>query len=306
MKIKFNTFLCYSVAFFLVLYSTVVQAEKILIMTYSYNRPDFIEWQHKAFEKFLLDDYEFVIFNDASNADISHQIEAMCNKYNIMCMRVPQNHSNNTAGARHQDAIQFSLNTVGFKYDGIVCMFDSDMFLVKPFSIINLMKDYDIAAGAQSRPNVDFYLDPTIVFMDMRRLPNKETMDWHGGILNGSPCDTGGRMYYYLKSNPGIRHYQTGHVYFDYSPTAVGEAGLICAQCKRAQNLACKHNTEVLKNCGLDCHAIKFMQAGVLGGTEFYLDSHFLHYRGASWDFSNNQSKKTSRVSQYMNELLGL
>ena len=35
----------------------IMSEEKILIFTYRYNRPDFIEIQHKTFKKFLKDDY---------------------------------------------------------------------------------------------------------------------------------------------------------------------------------------------------------------------------------------------------------
>ena len=41
---------------------------KVLIYTYAYNRPDFIEIQHKTFQKFLKDDYEFVVFDDGDSA----------------------------------------------------------------------------------------------------------------------------------------------------------------------------------------------------------------------------------------------
>ena len=38
---------------------------KVLIFTYSYNKPEFIELQYKTFKKFLLDDHELIVFNDA-------------------------------------------------------------------------------------------------------------------------------------------------------------------------------------------------------------------------------------------------
>lgn len=47
------------------LLQAAISAEKVLIITTVYNRPDFIELQAKTFEKFLKDDYRFVVFNDA-------------------------------------------------------------------------------------------------------------------------------------------------------------------------------------------------------------------------------------------------
>ena len=37
---------------------------QILICTFAYNRPDFIEIQYLTFKKFLMDDFKLVVFND--------------------------------------------------------------------------------------------------------------------------------------------------------------------------------------------------------------------------------------------------
>jgi len=66
----------------LMLFPIVIDA-KVLIFTYAYNRPDFVEIQHKTFQKFLEDEYEFVVFNDAVDASIYHQIHAICSRYKI-------------------------------------------------------------------------------------------------------------------------------------------------------------------------------------------------------------------------------
>lgn len=288
----------------LITHLIVAQSEKVLIITYSYNRPDFIEWQYKTFEKFLLDDYEFVVFNDARDVEIKNEIEAICSQYNIACIRVPQNHQGNSPGARHQYAINYSLTTIGFSYEGIVCIFDGDMFLVKKFSIIDFMKNVDIAALPQCRANNVFYLFPGLVFMNMCTLPNKKTMNWSGGYVNGSAVDTGGQMHHYLINNPNIRLHKMNQLYFAGNASASENTELICDECKKTSNLACKHNTEILKKFGLDQYAISFLQEGPKGGNEFLLDGHFYHYRCSSWDFSINHEQKTFLVRQYINNLL--
>ena len=64
---------------------------KVLIITHSYNRPDFIELQQKTFAKFLKDEYEFVVFNDAeSNPDMFKKIEDTCKRCGIRCIKIPQ------------------------------------------------------------------------------------------------------------------------------------------------------------------------------------------------------------------------
>ena len=51
---------------------------KVLVITHSYNRPDFIEIQHKTLKKSLKDEYEFVVFNDAKYANTRVAIEKTC------------------------------------------------------------------------------------------------------------------------------------------------------------------------------------------------------------------------------------
>lgn len=63
---------------------------KTLITTQAYNRPDFIEMQHKTFKKFVLDEYEYVVFNDAPDQHMANQITDTCNRLGIRCIRVPQ------------------------------------------------------------------------------------------------------------------------------------------------------------------------------------------------------------------------
>ena len=44
---------------------TAFMCGKVLIFTFAYNHPDFIELQHQLFQKFLKDEYEFVVFDDS-------------------------------------------------------------------------------------------------------------------------------------------------------------------------------------------------------------------------------------------------
>ncbi len=300
---------------FLFFCSLFVDAEKVLILTYSFNRPDFIEWQYKTFEKFLLDDYEFVVFNDAQNSVVSRQIEAMCDRYGIACVRVPQNHPNNTPGGRHQVSIRYSLDSRGFNHTGIVCMIDSDMFLVKHFSIVNFMKNYDIAGWGQFRPNNVYYLFPGLVFMDMSRLPNKETMNWAGGNINGSAVDTGGQIHYYLKYNPNVRLYKMDSIIFCANATVAEIASWdqlventvwlkAVGNNEWINHIGSIYTSEDLKNYGLNNYAIKFAESGFPGSCQFLLGCNFFHYRAASWDFSIDHSKKTALVNQYIHDIL--
>src|SRR5690348_14973933 len=63
---------------------------QVMIFTYAFNRPDFIEIQHKTFQKFVQDEYTFIVFNDANNEQMARAINETCQKLNIVPIRIPQ------------------------------------------------------------------------------------------------------------------------------------------------------------------------------------------------------------------------
>ena len=128
------------IATLLSLMPTLIES-KILIITHNYNQPDFVEMQYTTFKHFMLDDFEYVVFNDAAKEPVGSQIDDMCKKYEIRCIRVPQTnravvpkHTFPQACTRHAQAIQYSMEALGFEHDDILMIVDSDMFLIKPFS----------------------------------------------------------------------------------------------------------------------------------------------------------------------------
>ena len=191
-------------------------AAEVLLFTYAYNRPDFIETQYKTFKKFLKDDYEFVVFNDARDRGMEQRINGVCKQLGIRCIRIPQEiherpylkrwpgESKHAPAVRNCNVVMYSLNEVGFKHDGIVALFDSDLFLVKDFSISGYTKGYDLAGLPQPRPGIT-YLWIGLTFLDMRTMPNKTTIDFNCGRVGDQPVDSGGYTYYYLKNNPQLR-----------------------------------------------------------------------------------------------------
>jgi hypothetical protein len=280
----------------------------VLIFTHSFNRPDFIEWQYKTFKKFLEDDFEYIVFNDAKSEPLNSQITLMCQRYKIKCIRIPQNiHSYDAPGARHQDSIHYSLTSLILKGNGLVLMIDSDMFLVQPFSIARFMRGYDLIAVPQTRPNDVLYLWPGLVFMDLRTLPNKEMMDWHGGSVNGSLVDTGGQMHHYLKNNPQLK------IKFINSITLPIQQHLMCDECQKSMSIICSHHEDIVNKVGYDAKAMYKIDKKMMNFLEhskernmlwaLFLDNCFLHYCAATWYFEGLDNKN-ELLRLYMNDLL--
>jgi len=161
---------------------TYLSSSDLLIITHYFNRPDFIALQYKTFKQFLHDDYEYIIFNDAQDLALEHQINDVCKSLGIRCIRVPQTgrsrpaNSPTTSSWRHSQAIEYSMNKVGFKHDGLVMMIDSDMFLIKDFSVKDFLQDSDIAGIRQVREGMT-YLWPGLIFFRMNKLHIKKLCD---------------------------------------------------------------------------------------------------------------------------------
>lgn len=264
----------------------VFSAEKILIITHSHSRPDFIEIQNRTFKAFLQDDYEFIVFNDASNHSLSSKIEQICKKLNIECIRVPQEMHTSTEGAdRHSDGIQLSLNMRGYDHNGIVVLIDSDMFLIKPLSIRKYMQNCDLLGALQERSNGKIsvtYLWPGLLFMNMNTLPNKRTINLRCGKVDDVFVDTGGHLHLYFKSNSSIKikDYQSIH------PDQITG---------NHDEITTDFMATLQKN--LD-NRIYFM--------EFYLDYHFLHYYAGGSNWPSYSEKFLQEKNQFFNNYINL
>lgn len=283
--------------FFISLFIILVNSlhAKVLIISHHFNRPDFIEWQYKTFKKFILDDYEFVVFNDAKGYSLSEDIQNVCHRLNIRCIRIPQEVHNrpymkrlpfedyNHPCVRCANVVQYSLDVLGFYHNDIVMIIDSDMFMIKPFSPRTYLGDHDIAAVEQSRnydkqwkkSTVINYIWNGIILFNMPKLPNRNTMCFNCGIIDNTPVDAGGYMHYYFKNNPSVtvKHINGSH----YS-----------------------------ENLSFPSFPLNILNSKYVTNIELFLDDHIIHYRGGgNWDNKPKEyhEKKSKIFNNFINKL---
>lgn len=285
--------------------------EKVLVITSSYNNAEFIEWQHKTFKKFLKDDYEFVVFNDASEDRHCKKIVNMCNKYGIQCYRVPPEIHNlpylkrepvesfNHPTVRNCNVVQYALNTVGFKHDGIVVIFDSDLFLVRELSFNDkLGQDYDIFALQQCKGDSDKFIDYFwigICAMNMNTMSNPTTINFNCGRIDDIPVDAGGYTHEYLKSEKPRVLYMA----------LQSEPFIYCNLCNT--KLMCPHSDEILGSTYYDAAQSRLIKNGLPSG-DIFDKGNFFHYRGGTnWDCqsASYHKSKSALVRRYIQEILG-
>jgi hypothetical protein len=286
---------------------------KVLLLTHSYNRPDFIALQEATFKRFLQDEYEFVVFNDGPTPKLARKIEEECAQLGIRCVSIPQEiHQQpyltrqpwedvNCPSVRTANALQYSFNTLGFQHEGLVAVVDSDMFLIREFSIEEYLGDASIAAVGQWRGSMGCiqYIWNGIMFFNMETLPNKHTLNFNCGTVLGNHTDTGGFTYYYFQQNPEVRvKYMRGQV--DLTD------GDCIADSYTLEDREYLSQEEVLERVAYSQPLVQLIKAPP-DDIQFFLDFAFLHYRRAGNYNSkshNYHQGKTQNFENFIHHIL--
>lgn len=203
------------------------------IITAVVNNPIFIEIQYYTLKKYFKGEYEFIVFNDAkdfpdftngNNITIKTEIQNTCNKLNITCINIQNEHhkQNICPASRCADSMNYILEYQKKNPDKYLLL-DSDMFLVDYFDI-NKYSHYDCAIVLQSRNQYKVnYFWNGIYYFDLTKMKNLELLNWN--CCAG--CDVGGMMQEWLKKQmknipiPNTdeirwtnKHFHTNNIYF--------------------------------------------------------------------------------------------
>ncbi|NGX36954.1 MAG: hypothetical protein K1000chlam2_00100 [Chlamydiae bacterium] len=306
---------------FLILFVLLLTSQafaKIRFLTFHCNRPDFIEMQFKTLEKFLHNDYELIVFNDARTLQLEEEIREMCEKYGIQCIRYEQEwhvttplndefiqllndpsliHSHihlkgctNTkdfashGSFRHSHVIQYAMDNFGYDHDDIVVIFDGDIFPIRHFDLRELLKNYDIIGlqRAITEEKIDYLWVPFIAF-NIQNLPNKYDLRFHPDLINSFFHDTGAHTYHYLKNNPNVRvkKYagQSSTSFHNLSPKSMKQHGFNDREIKFTKNLP-------WPLC-----------------VEFHVDHLFLHFGASSFNLEGSDVKALC-VKEFIDRIL--
>lgn len=260
------------------------------IITAVVNNPLFIEIQYYTLKKYFQSEYEFIVFNDAkgfpdftNNNDITikTEIQNTCNKFNITCIDIPNEHhkQNRNAALRCADSMNNILEYQKKNPDKYLLL-DSDMFLVDYFDI-NKYTNYDCAIVLQSRNQYKInYFWNGIYYFDLTKMKNLELLNWNCCTY----CDVGGMMQEWLKKQmenivmPNTdeirwadKAYQTNNIFFIKHLWS-------CSWDINELPINLKNNTKLIDFIKNDVRNVndKFF-------CEIY-DNVFLHYRaGGNW-----------------------
>jgi hypothetical protein len=213
----------------LTLFFTTQIDAKIRILTFHYNLPELIEIQHKTLKRFLKEDYELIVFNDAREPQHERAIQETCDKFGIRCVRFkPEWHDMDLLNAkvnewaanpnlyshignihsqhpsvRHCHVIQYALDKFGYNHNDLVALLDGDCFLTRPVSFKKLLGNNDIIGIRKEEGGYD-YLWVVFTLFDPRTAPHKDDLKFHIDVINNQIHDTGSHTYHYLEDHPEV------------------------------------------------------------------------------------------------------
>lgn len=179
---------------------------KVKIYTFPDKRPDFIKFQKQTIDKFLKDDYEYIIVNNGSSNLLRKEIFDICLHNNIKHIYVenPDHRDPNIATAYPINQILDKYIKLEKENETISVIMDSDMFFISDFSIVDFIGNNEISALPQSRGNVN-YIWNGIVFINHSKAIDIDQFDFGYQFINGHGTDVGGNMYFYFKNHPNCK-----------------------------------------------------------------------------------------------------
>lgn len=252
------------------------------------NNPIFIEIQYYTLKKYLLNDFEYIVFNDAkkfkdftndNDETIYQQIEEICHKLNVKIINIENEHHKEILGAttRCANSMNFILEYQKQNPDKYL-LIDSDMFLVDYLDISKYEK-YDAAVVLQQRDNY-YYIWNGIYYFDFTKLKNYDLMNW-----NTAPnCDVGGMMNKWLLNQTNHTELPNTHV-LRWSKNQYHTDNIYMI--KHLWSLSWNKD-ELPENLKTNKNLIEFLENDFRNENNKYFceiyDNIFLHYRaGGNW-----------------------
>ena len=207
----------------------------IKIYTFAANRPDFIGFQLKSLHKNLQEPFDYTVFNNAryditGGAD-STGIHRAGKEAGIRVIDVEKTYDllarcqalepggpvlNNiglyaNANVAHAYALCWAWENYISKETGPIAIFDSDVFLIQPTKLTDLLVSHEMVNISDGKPRPlepdrpILYMWPTFMLADLGKLPDKETLNWWCGRIEDVPVDVGGHTYDYFQAHPDLK-----------------------------------------------------------------------------------------------------
>ena len=186
---------------------------KVKIFTFTFNRPDILQYQIDSFKTYIEDDFEFHVVYDTRDNEYLEEFSKISEENNVY-FHHHVSQPGNTASFYNSDAIQWTYDNVikPDKEDFIAMILDHDIFLIDNLNVSQFINGYDLSGLLQSRGNVE-YVWPGLILFKKSSLENIN-FDFYPQVVDGQMLDSGGGTYELLR-NKNIKFKTTNVEYPD-------------------------------------------------------------------------------------------
>lgn len=169
---------------------------KVSIFAFAVNDLFPIDIAHRQFKKYMTEEFEYVLFNDAYDSKMEENINTICSFNNIRCERVPQAiHGAVNPSECYAQTLNWALHEYAVaKNLDIIVLMHTDIFPICQTSMSEILGDYTVASTTEFRKIGDLgvtYLYPAFTIVNMNKLKSMGVRELDFGLAPG--FDTGGK-----------------------------------------------------------------------------------------------------------------
>jgi len=185
---------------------------KISFFSFACNTNFPLDIMYRQFQKYMKEDFEFTLFNDAYIPQMEKDINTICEFNKIPCVRVPQSvHKVQNPSVSYAETLNWAVWEYAVKNNcEIVVLMHSDVFPICDVNVSDILGDAIVASTPEFRivngKGVNYFY-PALTAINMIKLTNPKE-------LNFLPCpglDTGGRTQEFIKKYPNDIKYIPNH-----------------------------------------------------------------------------------------------
>jgi len=180
---------------------------KVAIFSFAVNFQFPIDIMNRQFKKYLKDDYELIIFNDASDKQEEKNINVVTSSNQIKCVRVPQEiHKIFSPSVAYAETLNWAVHNYAASKDfDIIVLMHSDIFPICQISMVDILGDYTVASTSEFRKIGETgitYLYPAFTIVNMKSLKQLGVHKLDFGLEPG--VDTGGKTKDFIIKYPNL------------------------------------------------------------------------------------------------------
>lgn len=266
----------------------------ISVLCATFNQPKFLEYQYELSKKFIQDDFEFFVYDNSTDSNLTNQFSDICKNNHIKYFKVPSNGGNPSqrAGFSLNYAIEHNYNN----YNQNIAVLDSDLFPVSKINFSKYLHEVDIYGRGQIRP----ILSQAGSDYEIHKSLFNEVKKNYNGLCKGVKEIDYKHIYYFTNqyvvlNMQNLKGFNSNDRFLPGSVNGiVGDCGVylhdyIVKNSTTHQSINIEYMPDVKKDSNI-YHYAKNELAILENGYSELFDKSLLHFRsGSNWQGHSNQ-----------------